>query len=594
MANLRKGRNWKAALSGLAVCGLAAATLSAAQAQNSQGGGSGAALQWPMGGQNLSNSRNQTQTTITPANVGSLTLQWQFKTGGDVTATPAVAYSSQLGVNVVYFPDFAGNFYAVNGKTGQQIWTQKVQSWTGVTGDYSRDDPVVYANSNGDADGNAGGATEIILGDQAGASATYTGGTLQGPGAYVMAVDAATGNLIWKTHVETFPGAIVTSSPVAYNNVVYVGVAGLEEGTAATPGYPCCISRGSVVALDAWTGKIKWKTYMVPDNHGLTGGYSGGAVWGSTPVVDATRNSLYVGTGNNYSVPASVAACITATPMNKACTDPTDYFDSIAALDLTTGAVKWAGRAMFYDAWNVACLYNAAGVGNCPNPAGPDYDFGGSGPNLLTAGGRQLVGVGEKSGLYYALDPDTGAVVWKTAVGPGSALGGIEWGTASDLVKVYVPIANSYGIPYQLKPSGAKVNSGSWAAIGTVNGLFIWQTATPGACSSANVPAGYAPGCMALGPVSVGGGVVFGGSLDTNPADPTMFALDGKTGKILWTYNPGSTVNAAPAIVGVLGFGLCPSWAWNGKQLPVCVLGSYALIGGTPQSGVAMAASLIK
>src|SRR5271166_2270523 len=212
MANLRKGRNWKAALSGLAVCGLAAATLSAAQAQNSQGGGSGAALQWPMGGQNLSNSRNQTRTTITPANVGSLTLQWQFKTGGDVTATPAVAYSSQLGVNVVYFPDFAGNFYAVNAKTGQQIWTQKVQSWTGVTGDYSRDDPVVYANSNGDADGNAGGATEIILGDQAGASATYTGGTLQGPGAYVMAVDAATGNLIWKTQVETYPGAIVTSS----------------------------------------------------------------------------------------------------------------------------------------------------------------------------------------------------------------------------------------------------------------------------------------------------------------------------------------------------------------------------------------------
>jgi polyvinyl alcohol dehydrogenase (cytochrome) len=360
-------------------------------------------------------------------------------------------------------------------------------------------------------------------------------------------MDAATGKLIWKTQVETFPGAIVTSSPVVYNNVVYVGVAGLEEGTAATPGYPCCISRGSVVALDAWTGKIKWKTYMVPDNHSLTGGYSGGAVWGSTPVVDATRNSLYVGTGNNYSVPATVAACITATPMNKACTDPTDYFDSIMALDLTTGAVKWAGRAMFYDAWNVACVFNAPGAGNCPNPAGPDYDFGGSGPNLLTAGGRQLVGVGEKSGMYYALNPDTGAVVWSTNVGPGSSLGGIEWGTASDSANVYVPIANYLGKPYQLQPSGANVNGGSWSALDPATGKFKWQTATPGACTSAT---GVTAGCMALGPVSAAGGVVFGGSMDRNPADPTMFALDGKTGAVLWSYNPGSTVNAAPAIVG--------------------------------------------
>ncbi len=174
------------------------------------------------------------------------------------------------------------------------------------------------------------------------------------------------------------------------------------------------------------------------------------------------------------------------------------------------------------------------------------------------------MGAGEKSGMYYALDPATGAVVWSTNVGPGSALGGIEWGTASDSVNVYVPISNYSGTAYKLQPSGAKVNSGSWAAIGTVNGIFKWQTATPGACSSANVPAGYAPGCMALGPVSVAGGVVFGGSMDTNPANPTMFALDGKTGKVLWTYNPGSTVNAGPAITG--------NWVYWGS--------GYAHLGG--------------
>ena len=68
-------------------------------------------------------------------------------------------------------------------------------------------------------------------------------------------------------------------------------------------GTPCCVSRGSVVAVDVKTGKIKWQTYMVPDNGGKTGGYSGGGVWDSTPVIDPTRHSVYVGTGNNYSVP---------------------------------------------------------------------------------------------------------------------------------------------------------------------------------------------------------------------------------------------------------------------------------------------------
>ena len=59
------------------------------------------------------------------------------------------------------------------------------------------------------------------------------------------------------------------------------------KGFAADPNYPCCNFRGSVVALDLNTGAILWKTYMVPPT------YSGGAVWGSTPVVDLKRRSLY-------------------------------------------------------------------------------------------------------------------------------------------------------------------------------------------------------------------------------------------------------------------------------------------------------------
>src|SRR5262249_56734777 len=91
-------------------------------------------------------------------------------------------------------------------------------------------------------------------------------------------------------------------SPIVYNNVVYVGISSSEEGLAENSSYACCVFRGSVVALDEDTGRILWRTYIVP------AGYSGGAVW-SPAVVDDRRHSLLVSTGNNYSVPPDVQAC---------------------------------------------------------------------------------------------------------------------------------------------------------------------------------------------------------------------------------------------------------------------------------------------
>ena len=280
-----------------------------------------------------------------------------------------------------------------------------------------------------------------------------------------------------------------------------------------------------------------------PDAVSSPGGYSGGAVWDTTPVIDPKRNSVYVGTGNNYSVPADVAACFAANNNNPSCTADADYFDSVVALDLTTGNVKWATRALFYDAWNVDCIFVAPGTDNCPNPAGPDYDFGGAGPNLLSVAGGDVIGIGEKSGIYWALNPDSGAVIWHTQVGPGSTLGGIEWGTAYDGTRIYAPIANLNRSSYTL-PNGTSANGGSWAALDPVAGKILWQTPVPG-------------GYMGLGPASVGNGVVFVGSMDNTPTpnpNPTMFALNAATGAILWQYAPGSSVNAAPAIVGNMIF----------------------------------------
>jgi len=92
------------------------------------------------------------------------------------------------------------------------------------------------------------------------------------------------------------------------------------------------------------------------------------------------------------------------------------------------------------------------------------------------------------------------------------------------------------------------VNGGSRAALNPSSGQISWQTATPGSCSPA--VSGYQQGCMALGPASVANGVVFVGSMDVNPQNPTIFALSAATGEVLWSFVAGSSVIAAPAISG--------------------------------------------
>jgi polyvinyl alcohol dehydrogenase (cytochrome) len=480
--------------------------------------------QWASAGNNLQNTRWQdSNTKISPANASTLAVQWQFPTGGGVSATPAVD-----GQNV-YAPDFAGNLYAIDRKTGMLAWSHKIEDYTGLTGDLARTTPVIVGST-------ATSGSKLIFGDQAGRLFNPNG-----PGAYVMAVDVKTGNLLWKTLVDTHPFAIVTQSAVVKGTDVYVGVSSFEEAMSALiPGYTCCSFRASLLKLDANTGAIQWKTYMVP------AGYSGGAVWGSTPVVDQSRNSVFISTGNNYSVPEPVSACVTGLGPNpdptavQACLSPDDHFDSVLALDLSTGAVKWATRALPIDAWNVNCaLYLIPGFpGNpdqCPNLAdSPDYDFG-QGPALFTARSPEnkkvdLLGVGQKSGKYWALNPDTGDVVWETQVGPGGVSGGLQWGSATDGSRIYTAESNSDNKPWTLL-SGTTINYGGWSALDAYSGAILWQTADP-------------QGAGDPGAVSGGNGVVFGCSAGGN-----MNALNAANGAILWSYPSGNTCYGGAAIV---------------------------------------------
>ena len=460
---------------------------------------------WRIAGRDLNNSRNQpAERQIGPSNVGRLAPKWVFTTGSDVSATPTIVG------NAVYFPDWAGNLFAVRADNGKLIWSRRISDYNGRAGSISRVSPAVYEDL-------------LILGDNVSASVVHNG-------AHVIAVNRNTGALQWITQVDAHPAAIITGSPVFNGNVVYVGVSSNEEGLAANPAYPCCTFRGSMVALNVSTGAILWKTYTVPENGGLTGGYSGNAIW-SPPAIDLARGSLYIGTGNNYTVPDEVLACQRAAneraDPNPNCTAPDDYFDTVLALDLGTGAIKWARGLEPYDAWTVACIVEPVGV-NCPSPPGPDFDLPGSGPNLV----GNIVGIGPKSGIYWALNPSTGAIVWSTVVGPGGLTGGIQWGTATDGTRIYVAITNSSRESFTLANGGPTIDWGFWSALDVRTGKILWQTADP------------TRGALDPGAVSVANGVMYAGSYSGN-----MHALDARTGRVLFTFPSGGSVIDAPSIV---------------------------------------------
>jgi len=470
--------------------------------------------QWPASGHDIANSRSQpAEVRINPANVQSLTVKWVFTTGADVSATPTVAGDA------VFFPDWAGNLFAVNKHTGQLIWSHQISDYDGAPGALSRSSPVVHGN-------------ELIVGDIPGRFVLHNGANL-------IAIDRATGALRWITSVDSHVSAQITGSPVVFRDVVYVGVSSQEEGFAlAGAAYPCCTFRGSVVALNANTGQLLWKTYVMPDNGGQPGGYSGGAIW-QPPAIDPIRGQLYIGTGNNYSAPASVLQCqqeaiAVGDPNTANCAPANDLFDSALALDLADGHIRWSKRLWNYDVWTVPCI--VPGSQNlCPSPAGPDYDLGGSGPNFLL--GR--VGFGQKSGIYWTLNPDTGDIRWSTQVGPGGGTGGIQWGSATDGRRIYAAISNNNFVPYTLFPSGQQINWGFWSAVDVHTGKLLWQTADPTA------------GATDSGAVSVANGVMYVGS-----ESGYMYALEAATGRILWSFASGGSVIDGPSIVdGVLYWG---------------------------------------
>ena len=228
------------------------AVLTVAVSSAAPGGGDN----WTSAGYDAQNTRyNKTESAIGANNVRRLVTKWRLATDGDVSATPAVDDTS------VYVPDFAGNFYAVDRQTGIVRWQVNIGNLTGIPGDHARATPAI----SGDL---------LIFGDQAGKAFS--------PDGWLLAIKKKSGALAWKTKLPGgFP--IVTQAAVVHGNVAYVGVASFEEALVRF-GFPLTF-RGSVLAVDVRTGAIRWQTYMAPP------GYTGSAVWGSTPAIERRPQS---------------------------------------------------------------------------------------------------------------------------------------------------------------------------------------------------------------------------------------------------------------------------------------------------------------
>jgi polyvinyl alcohol dehydrogenase (cytochrome) len=437
---------------------------------------------WNGWGVDTSNTRFQTEKSagLTAAQVPRLKLKWAFGFPGvnSVFGQPSIADGRVfLGVD-------SGYVYALDADTGCVHWSFQAD---------------------------AGVRTAITIARAAKVRASAFFGDIK---ANVYAIDAETGEPIWKVHVEDHPTARITGAPKLFEGRLYVPVASGEEGAGGNPKYPCCTFRGSVVALDAATGKQIWKTYVIPDEPKSTGpnrfGPAGGGVW-SSPTIDSKRHVLYATTGDAYTEPAAKTT------------------DSIVAMDLDTGKIQWVAQGTENDAWLAGCSAQNP-TGNCPANLGPDQDFSAS-PILKTLpNGRRILVAGQKSGNVWAYDPDRkGAVVWKTALTSSTTeFGGkIVWGGAADGQAAYFGLGTGGIASVQLKEGERK-----------------WFTPLEPAPAMAR-HAGQD------GPLTAIPGVVFSGGWDG-----VLRALSSSDGHVLWEYDTVhefDTVNGVAAKGGSMG-----------------------------------------
>ena len=459
---------------------------------------------WNGWSNDLVNSRYAKNAGLSSASVRRLQLKWAF----GLPAAASVYGQPTIVDGKVFVSSDTGIVYALDAQSGCVHWSFKAQSGvpSAVTlGPTSPTNPKLSAYF-GDIRGN------------------------------VYSVDVVTGEQNWKKLVDDHPLARVRAAVKIHNGRVYVPVASLEEPESSSPNHPCCTFRGSIVALEAATGKQIWKTYTITETPGPQKtragvaflGPSGAGVWGPVQI-DTKRNAVYVSTGNTFSAP------------------DVGRGDAIMALDMNTGRILWTVQDEAGDVWHTGCPQGPPPPGFPPRSAGrgrpatpvagrgpqppkpadyycpdekqnPDWDFSAGVMQYNLANGKSLLIAGQKSGMVWAHDPDNkGAVVWKSDISRGQ----IVFGGAADETTAY------FGM-----------RGGGIAAVNLADGLEKWYTAVPPQASM-STHAGISAA------VTLIPGVVFTAGLDG-----MVHAFSTADGRPIWEYDTTQPVKTVNGVVG--------------------------------------------
>lgn len=345
-------------------------------------------------------------------------------------------------------------------------------------------------------------------------SPTYSDGILYvtGLGGSLHALDARTGLEIWRAMLDPHPLAAGFSSPVVVGEYVVVGSSSTEVRTAKTE----ATFHGSVVAFDRATGNELWRYYTAEPS------YNGVSVW-SSPSVDTETGVVFATTGQNYTGEAG----------------PTS--DAIVALELATGRLLWKRQLTEGDVFTFR------------HPRqGFDYDFG-TNPILfeweIDGQTRKLLGAGQKSGMFWVLDRETGEIVWSRQVSNGSHLvGGVFNNGAFDGERIIVAGNNgtsngagSEPANGQSQPYGdATIPTSVLMALNPGDGSVLWERQLP---------------AWVWAPISIANGVGF------VAIENELQAFDVATGAKLFTYRTDGTIASGPAVAaGRVFFGSGVFW----------------------------------
>ena len=314
--------------------------------------------------------------------------------------------------------------------------------------------------------------SSAAVADVAGEQTVYFGG-----GKTLYALRARDGKLRWK-HELGRPGdgddpTEIESSPVVVNGMVIIGW-DVHNSASGEP--------AGVLALDAATGKPRW---TFDPEEGRPNGC--GDVWAS-PTVDTEAGLVFAASGNCPSSPEGWRR----------------YTEAMFALDVDTGKPKWGYQPH--------------------EPNNDDFDFAGA-PNLFTGtDGKQLVGLGNKDAVYYAVERDTGKPVWQRKVAePGLTEPGSNFSTGGFIG----PTASAEGVIV----GGTAIGGSPYLhALDAATGRIKWQQSEPAAT---------------YGAATIANGVVFIGGTDF-----TFRALDLQTGNVLWRQEMKGVVVGGAAVVG--------------------------------------------